>query len=254
MKHYTAYHNVDSMGYDLQCDNKELFFISRKPEKFLKQLIGNIVWMFSGKKGSGKRKTFYLCGYYFPEKIIDDDEDVKNKLISGTKVVCFKKPMKVTEAEWFLKLKKQQANFSIGIAEIKDNEIIEVLSEIYSNNPVNTPYKTPEEIDSENLSEGRKTTVQVNKYERSAKGREKCIEYHGLDCAVCGFNFEKIYGEIGCGFIHVHHISQLSTTGEYILDPEKDLIPICANCHAMIHKRKEAFTVSELKKKLHIQH
>lgn len=63
-------------------------------------------------------------------------------------------------------------------------------------------------------------------------------------------DFEKMYGEIGRGFIHVHHIVPISTIGEeYKIDPIKDLVPVCPNCHAMLHKGKEGevLTVDELK-------
>jgi len=60
--------------------------------------------------------------------------------------------------------------------------------------------------------------------------------------------FDKLYGTIGEGFIHVHHIKQLSDISEeYEVDPINDLVPVCPNCHAMLHKRKPAFSVKELK-------
>ena len=56
-------------------------------------------------------------------------------------------------------------------------------------------------------------------------------------CSICGFDFEKNYGELGKGFIHVHHIVPVSKIGpNYIIDPVKDLIPVCPNCHAMLHR------------------
>jgi len=64
--------------------------------------------------------------------------------------------------------------------------------------------------------------------------------------------FEEVYGEIGIGFIHVHHLVPISEIGtSYKIDPVKDLIPVCPNCHAMIHKRKPIpYTVDEIKEKL----
>ena len=70
--------------------------------------------------------------------------------------------------------------------------------------------------------------------------RKKCIEHYGAKCAVsnCGFDFEKLYGDIGKGFIHVHHLTQLSDIGQgYEVDPIKDLRPVCPNCHAMLHQK-----------------
>lgn len=85
--------------------------------------------------------------------------------------------------------------------------------------------------------EGAVTTVLVNRYERSATARRKCIEHHGAICAVCSLDFKLTYGQIGEGFIHVHHIVPISSIGEtYVLDPIEDLVPVCPNCHAMLHR------------------
>lgn len=99
-----------------------------------------------------------------------------------------------------------------------------------------------------NNKEGKKVSVVVNKFERDPKLRKLCLSIYGYNCAVCGFNFEKVYGEIGTNFIHVHHKIPLYERGEdSITDPKKDLIPICPNCHAMIHSSNEWLTVEELK-------
>jgi 5-methylcytosine-specific restriction protein A len=98
--------------------------------------------------------------------------------------------------------------------------------------------------------EGIKKLVLVNKYERSSIARQKCIEYRGLNCHICDMNFANIYGEIGIGFIHVHHLIPIHKIGtEYKINYEADLIPVCPNCHAMLHRKidgKEP-TIEELK-------
>lgn len=87
--------------------------------------------------------------------------------------------------------------------------------------------------------EGATKTISVNAYERNPEARRKCIEHYGYDCFVCGFNFEKVYGEIGKGYIHVHHLKPLSEIKEgYLVDPIKDLRPVCPNCHALLHVAK----------------
>jgi 5-methylcytosine-specific restriction enzyme A len=110
----------------------------------------------------------------------------------------------------------------------------------------------PDELDtSETLFEGMKKTVSVNIYERNQDARIKCIQHYGVICVVCGFDFEKAYGEIGKGFIHVHHLTQLSEIGQgYEVDPINDLRPVCPNCHAMLHKRTPPFGIDELKSKI----
>ncbi|MBT3368241.1 MAG: hypothetical protein HN416_13895 [Nitrospina sp.] len=96
--------------------------------------------------------------------------------------------------------------------------------------------------------EGEKKTVLIKTYERDSKARDMCIKHHGVNCSVCGFNFEKKYGEVGKGFIHVHHLTPLSEIGKkYSLDPINDLRPVCPNCHAMIHKFSPAKSLEEIK-------
>ena len=86
-------------------------------------------------------------------------------------------------------------------------------------------------------TEGERQRSLVNKYERDERNRKLCIEAKGCRCAICGFDFEESYGELGKGFIHVHHIVPVSKIGpNYIIDPVKDLIPVCPNCHAMLHR------------------
>ena len=109
----------------------------------------------------------------------------------------------------------------------------------------------PESDIPEGSYEGSLKQIVVNRYERSSIARSKCIEYNGLNCAVCGMNFEKVYGEIGKGFIHVHHIVPLNIIGkEYVVDYKNDLIPVCPNCHAMLHRtiNGKSISIEDLKK------
>ena len=107
----------------------------------------------------------------------------------------------------------------------------------------------PEEIDSpDRYLEGASKTVSVNTYERNSEARGKCIEHYGLKCSVCSFDFEEKYGDLGEGYIHVHHIIPLSEIGgEYNLNPIEDLRPVCPNCHAIIHRTQPALSIDQLK-------
>jgi 5-methylcytosine-specific restriction protein A len=97
--------------------------------------------------------------------------------------------------------------------------------------------------------EGAPHQVTVNAYERSVGARAACIAHWGLTCVACGFNFEEFYGEVGRGYIHVHHLQPLaSRRGDYVLDPVNDLVPVCPNCHAMIHRAEdEPYTIEEVR-------
>ena len=110
--------------------------------------------------------------------------------------------------------------------------------------------RLPEEIHpNEVFKEGASKAVTVNQYERSAAARSRCLEHHGYMCAVCSFDFESAYGEIGKSYIHVHHTVPISEIrGEYELDPINDLIPVCPNCHAMIHITRPALSIEQLRK------
>ncbi|MDF2800677.1 MAG: putative restriction endonuclease [Anaerocolumna sp.] len=111
----------------------------------------------------------------------------------------------------------------------------------------------PEEIpigEAVGYTEGTKYQITVNAYERNEKARQECINYHGAVCVICEFSFEKVYGEIAKGFIHVHHVVPLHTIGkDYEVDYKKDLIPVCPNCHAMLHRKIDGryITIEELK-------
>jgi 5-methylcytosine-specific restriction protein A len=53
---------------------------------------------------------------------------------------------------------------------------------------------------------------------------------------------------LGAGFIQVHHTVPLSSIGtEYVIDPIRDLIPVCPNCHAMLHRKTPPFSIAELR-------
>ncbi|MFT6908121.1 MAG: 5-methylcytosine-specific restriction protein A [Oleiphilaceae bacterium] len=108
----------------------------------------------------------------------------------------------------------------------------------------------PDEVSDQptEFTEGAVKQVTINAYERDPKARTACIEVYGAICQVCNFNFEAIYGAIGRGFIHVHHKIDLATIGKsYQVDPINDLIPVCPNCHAMLHTEAPAISIQKLK-------
>lgn len=99
--------------------------------------------------------------------------------------------------------------------------------------------------------EGAVRTVQVNAYERDRAARRACLEHHGVLCQVCRVDLTHVYGQMAAGFIHVHHVRPLSEIGEeYEVDPRTDLLPVCPNCHAMLHLFRPPLSVAELQTRM----
>lgn len=118
----------------------------------------------------------------------------------------------------------------------------------------------PEELEQEmsgTIVEGAKKQIVVNAYERSSHARIACINHYRkkndgrLRCEICGFDFGKVYGDEFEEKIHIHHLVEVSSIGsEYEVNPIKDLIPICPNCHMIAHGKKPAYTPEEIKEML----
>ena len=107
------------------------------------------------------------------------------------------------------------------------------------------------------LIEGAKKGIYVNAYERNTVARDKCISYYKkkddgkVRCQICGFCFEDFYGEEFKDKIHVHHIKALAEINEeYEVDPIKDLLPVCPNCHLAVHSNEGGYSVDFLKSKI----
>ena len=124
---------------------------------------------------------------------------------------------------------------------------IEFIDESIIMDEKNEPYETilPQK-------EGKKKEYYVTKYERNPVNRKRAIEIHGTKCIICGFDFEEQYGEAGRNYIEVHHIKPLSEINdEVIIDPQKDLVCVCANCHRIIHRRRDRiYSIEEVRQML----
>ena len=112
---------------------------------------------------------------------------------------------------------------------------VDLLENVFSENPI---------------SEGQSYDAQIKRYERSKILREQAISIHGSCCKICSFSFEKIYGDIGKSYIHVHHLERVADKGVRFVDPARDLIPVCPNCHAMLHRKTPPLTPNELMEKM----
>lgn len=111
------------------------------------------------------------------------------------------------------------------------------------------------EIPGKPITEGAKKIITVNSYERDPKAKKVCKDYYikrdgRIVCQICGFDFGKTYGTQYSNMIHIHHIIPISEIGdEYEVDPINDLIPVCPNCHMVLHAG-QGMTIKELQEKI----
>jgi 5-methylcytosine-specific restriction protein A len=129
------------------------------------------------------------------------------------------------------------------VAEALEREWAEVLGQLEEETP-----RTGRGGEPRPLYEGTPRAVTLNVYERNPEARRRCIAHYGVACVVCDFDFGRAYGRDAEGLIHVHHIRPVSELGErYEVNAVEDLRPVCPNCHAVIHRRREPFTIEEVR-------
>lgn len=110
-----------------------------------------------------------------------------------------------------------------------------------------------EELTPGHYWEGAAVLITVNRYERDRAARAVCLRHHGYTCQACDADLTKTYGpELGRRAIHVHHIVPMAEQGGegYHLDPINDLVPLCPNCHNVIHKTKPVMTPAQFRKEV----
>ncbi len=99
--------------------------------------------------------------------------------------------------------------------------------------------------------EGARAVFVQTAVERNPSARAACLHHHGYTCCVCSMNFAQTYGHIGDGFIHIHHLNPIANAnGQRTVDPKIDLVPVCPNCHAMLHTSNPPLTPGDLRTRL----
>jgi len=113
-------------------------------------------------------------------------------------------------------------------------EIMKVYKELVENDKEEGEEEIPAGTEIEDL---RKFRLH-KRLERRRKLAIQAKKYRGYTCEACTFNFQKVYGDIGEGFIEAHHLRSLAKhKGEVLeLDPKLDFRVLCPNCHRMIHR------------------
>lgn len=246
----------------------ETGFLYHFPKRYLKYLEPgtNIIYY----KGQIKNKIFSKARlsdspHYFAigkiGKVYPDKKSDKNDFFATIddfttfdKAVLAKKDSKYLE---IIPESRKNNYWRDGVRAIDEDTYQLILSQISSNtvSEKKTAYVLDKHLtgyqDSlESLSEGKPSKRYVTVFERNSKYRKQAIAIHGDSCFACGFNFGSFYGDYALGYIHIHHIIPISEFEvPKQIDPETDLVPLCANCHSVVHKKKDnTLSIAEIKK------
>jgi len=106
------------------------------------------------------------------------------------------------------------------------------------------------------IYEGTETYRNVKVYGRSKELRDASIEHYtkfdgSIPCKVCDFDFRETYGNVGSGFIEIHHDKPIymfedGDKKQTIDKAIKNTSPLCANCHRMVHRKRPPYLVSNI--------
>jgi len=219
--------------YPIQCNEKWFAVFPRKLEKLSKMSsveAGDPLTLVIYRTNRGIERDHYAIPFTEVADLFDD-KHLTHSTVNGS-------------IRWNCTLKNDQLHVSrSGI----HRDVAGFYGVKLSTESVDT-YLAEELEPSQEYVEGRATSIQVNRYERDPVARRRCIESQGSTCIICGFSFESAYGEFMKGFIHVHHLYPLHLScGERTIDPSVDLVPVCPNCHAVIHSKKPPLTIDEVR-------
>lgn len=203
--------------------------LSNKPHYFGLGEIGNVVLDRSSNKEDYFAEIKNFIRFSKPVLFKFEDNYIEN--IPNAKINNYwRHGVREIDASAFNKIK--------SLAEINKDG-----TSIYNDDNITSP-----SLESEFFEGGAKKSY-LTIYERDPQAREQAVTIHGYSCMACNFNFENKYGEWGKGYIHVHHLKPISTVNEKSsINPNTDLIVLCANCHSMVHRRKDkVLSFEELK-------
>jgi hypothetical protein len=105
------------------------------------------------------------------------------------------------------------------------------------------------------FSEGRRMSAERQFFARNPALTDAAKKKYGFVCQICKFDFGRAYGPLGEGYIEAHHLSPLSernpsTWTEKLRTSVDQVRVLCANCHRMIHRRRPALSIEDVRRAL----
>jgi 5-methylcytosine-specific restriction protein A len=224
----------------------------------------NVLLVFCGCNGIDKNRR--IIGFYVGAELYEEEywENYYNARVETKNAFLFENdkdrniilPYSLNDGYGYGRSNKWYADKNdSNTIEFRRNIIIKIKSIIE-----NTVKNEIEEANDDLLfKEGKQSSHNISYAMRNNDARKKCLEYYfpnneHYKCQICTFDFEDFYGELGKKYIIVHHKKSITLVareiGEHEINPRIDLIPVCPNCHSMIHKRNPPYDIEEIKEKI----
>ncbi|WP_197053295.1 HNH endonuclease [Litchfieldella xinjiangensis] len=243
--YYYAYHGPDN---EHEFDYKGGYGVSQD-YKWNNVRIGDLVFIIQYRK---KSQFFELCGLFRIEGHYFSPDSRRPYRVGLSDVTKLHTSIKLQEQELNEELPHTEGNSSwslfkrhfcrrgVSFQSQLDSRIVAVLHRKIADKGSRLPDITNDKGNGLVSYEGGSNNKFITKYERNQKLRNKAIELHVDTCLACGFNFGDFYGEYASGLVHIHHIVPVSELGgPTSVSAETDLVPLCANCHSVVHRYKD---------------
>lgn len=97
-------------------------------------------------------------------------------------------------------------------------------------------------------AEGKRLTREQTSFARNPALVKDAKALYGTKCQICGFDFAAFYGDVGDGYIEMHHLDELGLRVPSSQATSIDRVRVvCANCHRMLHRTVPAMDFDELR-------
>jgi len=232
-----------------------LYHFPKRYKKYLSSGTKVIYYKGRLKNRAYREKRLSDDPHYFAVaeigEVFPDKESTKSDLFATiVNYSPFKKPVLAKEGNEYLEEipENRISNYwRDGVRKIEPSVYNRILSKLTRSEIIqrpSSPIVDGSKLNdcSNTLESGREGSARVSyvtTYERSPVYRAQAIAIHGVNCKACGFNFESFYGEYAKDYIHIHHLQPVSELdAPQAINPLEDLVPLCANCHSIVHRRK----------------
>ena len=238
MKYWIIPCNVKD--YDVIGAFNKLSEIDWKQSNNMKSAVGDMVLIYLSRPYSCIKYICKIKEVNKPKSTIEDSDYI----MKGDNYVNYGNYMQLELLESINELLLTHENLKLnglkgniqGPRSLKDNLLSFVLEKI---SPIlNNTNKDEFELENIEYKEGKVQVKYGIKFERNHYLRQKAIEIHGTSCKVCGFNFEKCMAILERILLRFIILSRCILLEKISVNPETDLIPLCSNCHKMIHRKK----------------